>query len=435
MADGNKAAKAKTITSTRAKWPSDTPERRSVASLIPYARNARTHSDAQVAQIAASIREWGWTNPVLIDETGGIIAGHGRVMAARKLKIEEVPCIVATGWSEAQKRAYILADNQLAMNAGWDMDLLKVEIGDLKTEGFELGLIGFETAFLDDLMAPTGTEGLTDPDAIPEKPTNAASKPGDVWLLGDHKLLCGDSTREDPVKLLMGSDRADMVFTDPPYGVSYKGSGNAKSIAGDISQTAIPLSFKQAIEFATEPNARLYFCGGSNNVSMYYSLFDAYLRSAPTIIIWDKGQIVLRRNNYHSQYEVIFYGWRGKGGGPEFWFGGRKQDEASDIWQIKRDNGKDYVHPTQKPTALAERAMYNSSPAGGMVYEPFSGSGSTLIAAQRTGRICRAIELDPVYVDVAVLRWQAFTGMDATLLASGRTFDQTRTERANHVPA
>jgi ParB-like chromosome segregation protein Spo0J len=195
-----------------------------VDALIPYARNARTHSDEQVAQIAASIKEWGWTTPVLIDEDGGIIAGHGRVMAARKLGIEEVPTMTATGWTKAQKQAYVLADNQLPQNAGWDMDLLSVEMKDLDTEGFDLSLIGFGDDMLRANMLVDETEGLTDEDAVPDVPENPVTVLGDVWLLGNHRLMCGDSTSIDAVEKLMGGQKADMVFTDPPYGVDLKGA-------------------------------------------------------------------------------------------------------------------------------------------------------------------------------------------------------------------
>ena len=205
------------------KWPADKVERRSVDALVPYARNARTHSDEQVAQIAASIREWGWTTPILVDEDGGIIAGHGRVMAARKLSIDEVPVMVATGWTDAQRRAYVLADNQLALNAGWDTELLKVEIQGLDGYGFDLALLGFGDDALAGLLAEEPTEGLTDEDAVPEAPEVPVTVEGDVWVLGRHRLMCGDSTSIDAVERLMDGQKADMVFTDPPYGMSYGG--------------------------------------------------------------------------------------------------------------------------------------------------------------------------------------------------------------------
>ena len=393
-----------------------------VSEIAPYSRNARNHSPEQVAQIIASINEFGFTTPVLIDETGNLIAGHGRLAAARQLGMVELPAIAIEGLSDAQKQALRLADNKLALNASWDDDLLRSELMDLRDVGFDLGLTGFGEVELTGLFAETN-DGLTDPDDVPEPPAEPVTRLGDVWTLGRHRLVCGNSTRDADVILAMDGALADVVFTDPPYGVHFGGSANAK-ISGDISQVAIPISFKHAIDHATKPDARVYFCGGSTNVQMYYSLFDTYLRQTPNMIIWNKGQIVLRRNNYHSQYEAIFFGWRGVGGGPGNWFGERTADVASDIWTIKRDNGADYKHPTQKPTALAERAISNSCPTGGVVYEPFSGSGSTIIAAEMTGRACHAIEISPQYVDVAVRRWQNFTGQTATK-ADGQAYDAT----------
>jgi len=392
--------------------------------LIPYARNSRTHSPDQVAQIAASIREFGLTNPILIDADGGIIAGHGRVLAARQLGLSMLPCLRLGHLSEAQKRAYIIADNKLALNAGWDETLLALELADLKAMDYDLGLTGFDLGEIDELLAGLDAtpEGQTDADAVPEVRADAISKPGDVWGLGRHRIMCGSSIKSDDIAALMAGELADMVFTDPPYGVSYVGASASKSISGDTTQTAIPISFKHAIDVATKSDARLYFCGGSSNVQMYYALFDAYLRSMPALIIWMKNNIVLRRNNYHSQYEIIFYGWKGNGGSNDHWFSGRKMDEASDIWQVKRDSGGDYEHPTQKPVELPSRAMRNSCQVGGLVFEPFSGSGSTLIAAEQTGRRCYAMELSPQYVDVAVRRWQQFTGKVATHADTGAPF-------------
>jgi DNA modification methylase len=399
-------------------WPADAVQRVSVKSLVAYPTNARTHSAGQIDQLAASIREWGFTVPVLVDVSNTVIAGHGRLEAARQLGLDEVPVMVAKGWSAKQIKAYRLADNQLALNAAWDVKLLAAELGEL-TDLEQL--VGFSDDELHTIL--NGRQALTDPDEIPARPEAATSKLGDLWICGRHRLLCGDATREDPVKQLMCENRADMIFTDPPYGVSYHGSGAAKgAIAGDITQTAIPLAFKQALEHATSKDARLYFCGGASNVQMYYSLFDAYLRRMPTLIVWDKANIVLRRNNYHSQYEVVFYGWRGKGGANEFWFGERKMENASDIWRIKRDNGEDYLHPTQKPAALAARAIVNSCPPGGFVYDPFLGSGTTMIAAEMEGRSALCLDIDPGYCDVAVQRWQDFTGEKATLDGTGEDF-------------
>ncbi|MFT3758451.1 site-specific DNA-methyltransferase [Thauera sp.] len=404
-------------------------EHQPIDGLIPYARNSRTHSPEQIAQVAASIREFGFTNPVLIDQGGEIIAGHGRVMAARSIGLAEVPCIRLAHLTEAQKRAYVIADNKLALNAGWDNDLLAQELRDLAALDFDLDLTGFGADELEDLLGELDADGaegeeLGDAEAVPEPRPNAISRLGDVWILGKHRVMCGNSMKSGDVGRLMGGERADMVFTDPPYGVAYVGSSASKSIAGDITQAAIPIAFKHAIEIATREHARLYFCGGASNVQMYYGLFDAYLRSAPAMLIWVKENMVLRRNNYHSQFEVIYFGWKGEGRCKEMWFSGRTLDEASDVWRVKRDPRLSYEHPTQKPVELPARAMRNSCPPSGLIYEPFSGSGSTLIAAEQSGRICYAMELDPHYVDVGVRRWQNFTGQRAIHAETGDPFPE-----------
>ena len=423
-----------TVTSTRARWPSDALERRTVASLIPYARNARTHSDAQVAQIAASIREWGWTNPVLIDEAGGIIAGHGRVMAARKLKIEEVPCIVATGWSEAQKRAYVLADNQLAMNAGWDMDLLKVEIGELKTEGFDLGLMGFDAGFLDTLMADPGTDGLTDPDDVPEVSQFPVSATGDVWQLGKHRLLCGDSTVATDVDKVLQGVRPLLMVTDPPYGVEYEaewrddraGKTGATGTAKGKVMNDDRADWREA--WALFPGEVAYIWHAGLRAREVVESLEASGFAMRAQIIWAKSQLAMSRGHYHFQHEPCWYAVRK--GGTGHWSGDRKQ---TTLWQIDKPRKSETGHSTQKPVECMKRPIENNSTPGQAVYEPFSGSGTTIIAAEMTGRQCLAIELAPEYVDVAVKRWQAFTGKDATLDGIDRTFNEIAEER--HVPA
>jgi DNA modification methylase len=427
-----------TTRATHAKWPADAPVRKTIAELIPYAKNARTHSEAQIAQIAASIREWGWTNPILIDEQGGIIAGHGRVLAARKLKIEDVPCIVASGWSDAQKRAYILADNQLAANAGWDMDLLKVEIGELKTEGFDIGLMGFDADWLNTLMSDPGTEGLTDPDEVPETPAFPTSATGDVWQLGKHRLLCGDSTvATDVDKVLMGV-RPLLMVTDPPYGVEYDANWRNEAMRADGSAIGAQAIGKVKNDdnadwteaWALFPGEVAYvWCSpaGPLNVAVYESLKAATLE--PRVqIIWAKNQFVIGRGHYHGQHECCWYAV--KKGGTGHWAGDRKQ---TTLWQIDKPRKSETGHSTQKPVECMKRPIENNSTPGQAVYEPFSGSGTTIIAAEMTGRQCLAIELAPEYVDVAVQRWQAFTGKDATLESNGRTFNEIKAER--HVPA
>ena len=399
-----------------------------MASLIPYARNARTHSDAQVAQIAASIREWGWTNPVLIDEAGGIIAGHGRVMAARKLKIEEVPCIVATGWSDAQKRAYVLADNQLAVNAGWDMDLLKVEIGELKTDGFDLGLMGFDVGFLDTLMDDPGTDGLTDPDEVPEAPLNPVTVTGDVWQLGRHRLLCGDSTVATDVDKVLQGVRPLLMVTDPPYGVEYDPTRTSdnKLKAGKVLNDD-RADWSEAYTLFPGEVAYVWHAPGPLQVSVCESLIKAGFEPRQHII-WAKDRFTLGRSHYQYQHEPCWYAVRK--GGKGHWCGDRSQ---TSVWQIKSREDKGHGHGTQKPVECMKRPIENNSTPGQAVYEPFSGSGTTIIAAEMTGRQCLAIELAPEYVDVAVKRWQAFTGLEATLDGTDRTFNEMQEER--HVPA
>ena len=393
-----------------------------------------------MAQIAASMREWGWTNPILIDETGGIIAGHGRVLAARKLKIEDVPCIIASGWSEAQKRAYILADNQLAINAGWDMDLLKVEIGDLKTEGFDLGLMGFDAGFLDTLMADPGTDGLTDPDDVPEVSQFPVSATGDVWQLGKHRLLCGDSTVATDVDKVLQGVRPLLMVTDPPYGVEYDPSWRAK-LSTQKPGTSLGVvhnddraDWREA--WALFPGEVAYVWHGALHAGEVAESLSASGLEIRSQIIWVKQGFVFGRSDYHWQHEPCWYAV--KRGGKGNWAADRKQTtiwEIQNLNKIKGGNKDEQLtgHGTQKPVECMKRPIENNSTPGQAVYEPFSGSGTTLIAAEMTGRQCFAIELAPEYVDVAVKRWQEFTGKEATLDGDGRTVNEV--QEARHVPA
>ena len=410
------------------KWPADKIERRKVDALIPYARNARTHSDEQVAQLAASIKEWGWTTPVLIDEDGEIIAGHGRVMAARKLDIDEIPTMTASGWTKAQKQAYVLADNQLPQNAGWDMDLLSVEMKDLDSEGFDLSLIGFG----DDIMANMlvdPTEGLTDEDAVPDVPENPVTVLGDVWLLGDHRVMCGDSTSIDAVDKLMAGQKADMVFTDPPYGMSYGGGRAAGSTlkgarvkahgmilgddkTGDDLIGLVREAMASAVGVCKSESAKYVCFPWRTYTEFEAAMLDCGLKPS-ACIVWDKKSIGLGNANYRPQHEFIFYV---KGGA---WYGDKAQ---SDVWYSSRGSTGDYVHPTQKPVELIERAVTNSSKGGDVILDVFGGSGTTMIAAEKNGRHSRLMELDPKYCDVIVQRWQEFTGQQATLEGNGDTF-------------
>ena len=399
-------------------------ENRPIEALIPYARNSRTHSGAQVAQIAASIREFGWTNPVLVDGSNGIIAGHGRVLAARKLGFEQVPVIELAHLTESQKRAYVLADNKLAENAGWDDELLRIELEALQAAGFDLSLTGFADDELAALMAElAGNEGLTDDDAVPEVTDDPVSQPGDVWLLGDHRLLCGDAT--DPVALetLMGSDLADMAFTDPPYNVNYANTakdklrGTHRPILNDnLGEGFAGFLSAACANLLTYSKGAVYIAMSSSELDTLQLAFRGAGGKWSTFIIWAKNTFTLGRADYQRQYEPILYGWRD--GVDHFWCGDRDQ---GDVWFINKPVKND-LHPTMKPVELVERAIRNSSKTRDIVLDLFGGSGTTLIAAEKTQRRARLVELDPKYVDVIVKRWQDYTGKQATRLQDGTSF-------------
>ncbi len=402
-------------------WPADQVERWSIDRLIPYARNARTHSDAQVAQIASSIREWGWTVPVLVDEAGGLIAGHGRVLAARKLGLTDIPVMVARGWSEAQRRAYVLADNKLALAAGWDLDLLRFELSDLRGMGADLALIGFSADEVDALTAEM-TAGLTDPDQAPEPPANPVSAPGDVWLLGKHRLVCGDCTDLLVVERVLAGAKPHLMVTDPPYGVSYDPGWR-----GDTKRTGKVLNDDRADwreAWALFPGEVAYVWHGAlHAVVVAESLTVCGFGIRSRQIIWAKDRLVMSRGHYHWQHEPCWYAVKGAG----HWSGDRKQ---TTLWEIANKNqDATTVHGTQKPVECMRRPIENNSSPGQAIYEPFSGSGTTLIAAEMTGRACHAIELSPAYVDVAVRRWEAFTGLQAVLESHGRSFTEVSEAR------
>ena len=402
--------------------------------LIPYARNSRTHSDAQVAQIAASIKEFGFTNPVLIDETGSIIAGHGRVMAARKLAITDVPSIRLTHLTDAQKKAYVIADNKLALNAGWDDEMLAVELTDLKDMGFDLDLTGFSTDEIEALLAPVGTEGLTDEDAVPEVPEAPVTVLGDVWLLGKHRLLCGDSTSIDAVETLMAGAGADMFLTDPPYNVAYGGAGgnaaNKNKVDGgnrntntilndDMSDDAFRQFLRDAFTTATtamKPGAVFYIWhSDSEGFNFRGACKDSGLQ-VRQCLIWKKSSLVMGRQDYQWKHEPCLYGW--KEGAGHLWASDRTQTTILEFDKPKHND----VHPTMKPVGLFEYQMLNNTKGGDIVLDLFGGSGTTIIAAEKNGRYGYLMELDPKYCDVIVQRWQEFTGQTATLESNGKPF-------------
>jgi DNA modification methylase len=377
-----------------------------VESLIPYARNSRTHSDAQIAQIAASIKEFGWTNPILVDGTNGIIAGHGRLLAARKLGYTEVPVIELENMTESQKKAYVIADNQLAMNAGWDTSMLTLELGDLKEAGFSLDILGFDPKELDTLLEPEQVDGLTDEDAVPDIPEEPITKLGDIYQLGNHRLMCGDSTSIDAVEKLMDGQKADMVFTDPPYGVDYKGINNDDR--GGLEEL---LRGSFGNYFATSKSgAACYVFHSDKCADIFHQVFREFFHFS-SMIIWAKNSLTLSRTDYQSQHEPCLYGWM-KDGSHSF-YGDRKQVS---VWKFDKERVEG--HTTPKPVALIERALQNSSKGGDVVSDLFGGSGSTMIACEKLGRQARMMELDPKYCDVIVKRWEDFTGKKAVLLTN-----------------
>lgn len=372
---------------------------RSVGDLIPYARNSRTHSDEQVAQIAASIKEFGWTNPILVDAEGVVIAGHGRLMAARKLGYTEVPTIELGDLTETQKKAYVIADNRLALNAGWDNEMLTIELNELLADGYALDILGFDSKELDALLEPEVIEGLVDEDEVPEVGPEPVTKPGDIWVLGKHRLMCGDSTSVDAVDALMQGDAPDMVFTDPPYGIAHSGKGidgadsgnNFGEIMGDQDVTVAIDAFRLCA--GQWPESRMIFWGAN-----YYP---SVLPDGHGWLVWDKQ----REGDTFSGAELAFIN------------GGVRVDVFRHMWHgmVKAsEHGQKRVHPTQKPTALAEWCFERYGDPK-LVLDLFGGSGSTLIACEKTNRQARLMELDPKYCDVIVKRWEEFTGKKAVL--------------------
>jgi DNA modification methylase len=388
------------------KNPADKVEHWSIDRFIPYARNSRTHSDSQVDQIASSIKEWGFTTAVLVDPEGGIIAGHGRVMAAKKLKMKELPVMVADNWSEEKKRAYIIADNKLALNAGWDNDLLSLELKELQSLDFDLSLIGFDDKELSALLEPEVVEGLTDEDAVPDVPDEPKTKLSDIYQLGNHRLMCGDSTSIDAVDKLMDGQKADMVFTDPPYGVDYKGINNDSR---DGLEDLLRAAFGNYL--ATSKSGASIYCFHSDRCAdLFHKVFREFFHFS-SMIIWAKNSLTLSQTDYQSQHEPCLYGWMDNG--THSWYSDRKQ---TSVWRF--DKEKVVGHTTPKPVGLVERAISNSSKGGDAILDLFGGSGSTMIACEKINRHARLMELDPKYCDVIVKRWEDFTGKKAVLVSA-----------------
>ena len=437
-------------------------ERIPVDALVPYARNSRTHSDAQIEQIAASIREFGFTNPVLVDEAGGIIAGHGRVMAARLLGMAEVPCLRLSHLSEQQKRAYVIADNKLALNAGWDDDMLRAEIEALRVADYDLDLLGFRTDEIADLFAAVAEENTRDPEDAPPLEETAVSKPGDVWILGPHRVLCGSSLEISAWDALMAGEHADICWTDPPYNVAYESKLAGKIKNDDMADVQFRGFLRDALVavFAVlKPGAPIYVAhSDTEGLNFRWAFRESGLKLSGCLI-WRKDQFVLGRSDYQWMHEPILYGWRP--GSKHRWYGGRKLSTvlehgeggavtklADGRWAVRAGDAilivsgeatieehplsvlfhekprRSAEHPTMKPVGLIEKMLRASARAGDIVVDGFGGSGSTLIAADRMGMSARLVELDPKFVDVIVRRWQEYTGRVATLASSGMAFDE-----------
>lgn len=424
---------------------------RPVSALKPYEKNARTHSAEQVEQLTRSIREFGFTNPLLIDETDRIIAGHGRLQAALALGMSEVPVIILTGLSEAQRRALILADNKIALNSGWDLKLLTEELADLKLEGYDLTLTGFSLEEIDGMTPVLVDE--RDPDDAPDVPAEPKTKPGDVYVLGPHRLVCGDSTSMENIDRLMRGELADCCWTDPPYNVAYETKAG-KIANDDLNDNEFRdfLSGAYGCAFAAlKPGAAIYVAHADTEGLNFRATFRAAGFKLSGCLIWRKDSLVLGRSDYQWQHEPILYGW--KPGSRHRWYGGRKLTTVIDLDQDRmpfkrRDDGRYEIrlgdtvmvidgaatieelvpsvinepkpkrsdgHPTMKPVALIERMLRNSARPGDLVLDLFGGSGSTLMAAERLGMCARLSELDPGYCDVIVARWEAYTGRKAVL--------------------
>ena len=408
-------------------------EQRSVSELIPYAANSRTHSDAQVAQIAASIKEFGWTNPILIDGDNTIIAGHGRLLAARKLGMEEVPAIILDHLTKAQQRALVIADNQLALNAGWDMDMLKAEIEDLNLENFDINLLGFDEKFLDGLLEPEPTDGLTDEDAVPDVPETPKTVLGDVWVLGNHRLMCGDSTSIDAVEKLMDGKKANICFTSPPYNA---GSLNVKGQSGtgkkynsfDDNQTeseffdflAANMTCLMAVSDEVFYNIGLV----QDNKRTIFKLVNEFGDTFKDVIYWKKKTVAphIQKGVINNLVEFILCFGDGKRKFINPQFG---QGTYWNVIEGANASGNEFssIHKATFPIYLPENIITNFTGRNAIVIDCFGGTGTTLIACEKHNRDCRMMELDPKYCDVIIKRWQDFTGKKAVHAETGEAFD------------
>lgn len=430
-------------------WPASNIQFVERGSLTKRENNPRTHSEQQIQQLADAIKEWGWTSPILVTEDMTIIAGHGRIAAAELLSIETVPVMIASGWSDEQIRAYVIADNKLALNAGWDEELLEFELSQLQEAGFALDLVGFDEAELEALI-PAGDKYLTDPDDVPEPPKEPVTKPGDIWQLGEHRLICGDATDPEVYERLLEGEKADVCWTDPPYNVNYQ--SKAGSIQNDNLEDGEFLAFLKAsfgcIHDSLKPGGSIYVAHADTEGLNFRTAFAEAGFKLSGVLIWEKNSLVLGRSDYQWKHEPVLYGW--KLGAPHNWYGDRKQTTISELNGTvfsRNEDGSINVrvgdetiviegqgitarpiepslirvdkpklsadHPTMKPVELISSMLKNSSGNGNVVLDPFGGSGSTLIASEILGRKSRLIELDPDYCDVIVRRWEEITGNKA----------------------
>ena len=392
-------------------------EKVNIDKLVPYSRNARTHSKEQILQIRASLREFGFVNPVIVDKDLNIIAGHGRIMAAKEEGMTEVPCVFVEHLTEAQKRAYILADNRLALNAGWDDEMLSVELADLQGADFDISLLGFDDAELNKLLGDIDNVQDDDFDVDKELQNPALTKQGDLWILGKHRLVCGDSTKIETFTLLMDGKQANLTVTDPPYNVNYEGTaGKIKNdnMANEAFYDFLLAAFTN-MEAVMAKDASIYvFHADTEGLNFRKAFTEAGFYLSGTCI-WKKQSLVLGRSPYQWQHEPVLFGWKKKG--KHNWYSDRKQ---TTIWEFEKPK-KNADHPTMKPVALVAYPILNSSLANCIVLDPFGGSGSTLIACEQTDRICHMIELDEKYCDVIVKRYieQVGSAEDVFLLRDG----------------
>jgi DNA modification methylase len=399
--------------------------------LIPYSNNSRTHSEKQVQQVAASIKEFGFTNPILIDEDNGIIAGHGRLQAAQLLGMDTVPTIALEGFTEAQRKAYVIADNQLAMNAGWDLDALKVEVDRLTELDFDIDLLGFDDDMLAGLMEEEPDEGLTDEDDVPEVEDDPVAVEGDVWILGNHRLMCGDSTSIDAVDKLMDGKKADLLHTDPPYNVDYSNADRPKASKTDLGRikndTMSDSDFYDflfgfyscAFTVLKEGSSAYIWHADRETINFKKAGLDAGFDFAQTII-WKKPML-LSRTRYQWAHEPCLFMVKGS---PYF----TDDRTKTTVWDFGGYDKSKNVHPTQKPIFIPEEAINNSSKMGSNVLDLFGGSGSTLIACEKTSRNAYLMELDPKYCDVIIKRWQDFTGQEAIMETTGKKYNELANE-------